>query len=300
MKIGIIGAGSIGMLIGSYLADCGQEVTMLVRKEVQKKILDEEGITCIQEKEKALTVAVDAVTSYEKLVDMQCIIIAVKSQDVHTVLQNLTKQQIQVPLLFIQNGLSHVQTVLLYAFPDVAFATVEHGALKQSDSVVHHNGIGKITFGILRGDAHKFNVFEQVNSKRFPVERHPDAMHILLRKALINCLINPLTTILKIPNGQLVEDDHGHQLMRMLYDELLYAFPEMTKDLPFSVVESICQRTSKNHSSMYADYLAGRRMEIEPIVSAVILKAEKNGKTLPLLRTYEKILLVLDRKAREK
>lgn len=300
MGVGIIGAGSIGMLIGSYLADCNLDVTMLVRNEVQKDLLNEKGINCINDDGTSIQVVVNAVTEYEKLATMELVIVAVKYQDVQSVLQTLKEKKIQVPLLFIQNGIAHLQDVQESDFQHVAFATVEHGALKEDAYTVRHNGVGKITIGERFGDARKFDILEQVNCERFPVTRNRDAAYILLRKGLINCLINPLTTILGVANGELVQNANSHQLMRALYEELINAFPEMAEDLPFTAIESICHRTSRNYSSMYADYLAGRPMEIETIVSAVILKAERKGKCLQLLRTYENILLVLDRKAYKK
>lgn len=296
MAVGIIGAGSIGMLMGSYLVEAGIEVTILVRNETQQECLNAQGICRINADGSEMKAAVVATMNYEDVAAVDLLVIAVKYRDVAAVLQTLKDLKIEVPLLFIQNGLAHLKAVQERDFPHIAFATVEHGALRRDDCTVLHNGVGPIMIGERFGDATKFDLLERAYTKRFPIIRHGNASHILLRKVLINCLINPLTTILQVPNGQLVENESARKLMEALYEELIGVFPDMQEDLPFSAVESICRQTARNHSSMLTDYKAGRSMEIDTIISAVIQKAERRGKELLLLQTYEAILLVLDGK----
>lgn len=299
MKVGIIGAGSIGLLIGSYLAEANIAVTMLVRDVEQQKQLENKGIWRINEDQIKVKTAVAATVDYQRITAMDLLVIAVKYQDLAEVLQKLKNENIQTPLLFIQNGLAHLSDIEESDFPHIAFATVEHGALKKGSHTVSHNGVGKITIGEGFGDASKFDIIEKASSEVFPISRHVDASYILLRKVLINCLVNPLTTILQVPNGELVNDSTARQLMKKLYQELMEAFPEMKVELPFEAVENICRHTARNHSSMLADYYAGRPMEIKTIVSAIIAKAQQKEKQLPLLQTYENILIVLDRKAKK-
>lgn len=299
MKVGIIGAGSIGLLIGSYLAEAKLAVTMLVRDEQQKIQLENNGIWRMNEGANKVKVSVTATLDYQEIATMDLLIIAVKYQDLAVVLQALKGRNIKSPLLFIQNGIAHLNDIVENDFPHIAFATVEHGALKKDSHTVSHNGVGKITIGERFGDPQKFDILEKVSSEFFPVQRHVDASYILLRKVLINCLVNPLTTILQVPNGELITNSDAHKLMKMLYEELIEAFPNMKDDLPFEAVEAVCRHTAKNHSSMLTDFYAKRPMEIETIVSAVIAKAEYDGKKLPLLQTYEKILLVLDRQVKK-
>ena len=51
--------------------------------------------------------------------------------------------------------------------------------------------------------------------------------------------------------------------------ELMDAFPEMKKILPYEAVVDVCRKTANNQSSMLVDRLAGRPMEIATIVTAV-------------------------------
>ena len=106
------------------------------------------------------------------------------------------------PVLFVQNGIGHMELVRHVELPQLAFATVEHGARRVDDRSVSHNGVGMITIATARGNDSVFDLIELANSSIFPVNRHSDAEQILLRKVLINCMINPLTAILEVENGK--------------------------------------------------------------------------------------------------
>lgn len=300
MDVGIIGAGSIGMLIGSYIAESGLDVTMLVRRKRQQEKLKEKGIYRINEAGTRVVMPVHATTAYTEIAQAKLIIIAVKYKDLASVLAQLKHENIQAPILFIQNGIGHLHGISEKTFPKAAFATVEHGALKQNDYTVNHNGIGNITIGVAFGEKEAFQLLKNIDLPQFPIRWHADVEQLLLRKTLINCLINPLTTILEVSNGDLLTNPHSLQLMKNLYDELMEVFPNMHKELPFTAIENVCKKTAANESSMLTDYREGRPMEIDTIVSAVIQKAGAEGKPLPLLQTYEQLLLVLDRKAGSK
>lgn len=297
MDVGIIGAGSIGMLIGSYIAESGLTVRMLVRGERQREQLMEKGLCRINGDGTKLLTAVQATTAYTAMTQVKLLIIAVKYKDLADVLARLKSEDCKVPILFVQNGIGHLDAIREIDFPNVAFSTVEHGALKQSNTIVKHNGVGNITIAVAFGQKDVFQLLEKSDRQQFPIRWEEDAAHILLRKALMNCLINPLTTILHVPNGELVKNIHSHLLMKSLYEELIEVFPEIERELSFEMVEGVCLKTAQNHSSMLTDYQNGRPMEIDTIVSAVIAKAALRGKSLPLLQTYERLLLVLDEKA---
>ena len=63
-----------------------------------------------------------------------------------------------------------------------------------------------------------FEFIEQANAEAFPVTSHTDAEQILMRKVLINCMINPLTAILQVKNGDLLTNPHCLTLFKGLYD----------------------------------------------------------------------------------
>lgn len=296
MGIVIVGAGSVGLLLGSYLAESGIDVTMFVRREEQRKIIEQEGIRRLNEDGTESVFQVGVTTDIEKLIGSRLLIIAVKYAHLHGILERLVQVGVKSPLLFIQNGIGHLTAAKETDFPHIAFATVEHGTLKVDDRTVQHNGVGALTIGARFGDAEKFDIIEKADTKRFPVVRHVDAEHILMRKVIINCMINPLTAILNVKNGELLTNDSCYTLFKRLYEELMVAFPEMVSVLSLESVEAVCRHTANNKSSMLSDRLARRPMEIETIVTAVIKEAQAVNQKVPLLTIFEKMLYAINGK----
>lgn len=296
MGIVIIGAGSVGLLVASYLAESGLEVTMFVRREEQEDLINRQGIRRINEDGTEHAFPVRATMMTEGFSAADVLIIAGKYVHIEGILEQLLAGGIRTPLLFIQNGIGHLSMAKEADFPHIAFATVEHGALRIDDRTVSHNGVGMLTIGEGGGDSHKFDLLEEASTERFPVSRHADAEHILMRKVIINCMINPLTAILGVKNGELLTNYYSYELFKELYEELMTAFPEMISVLSFEQVEDVCRKTANNQSSMLADRLAGRPMEIETIVTAIIRKAQVSKKNVPLLVAFEKMLYAMDEK----
>ncbi|MDN4607561.1 ketopantoate reductase family protein [Sporosarcina highlanderae] len=290
----IAGAGSIGLLVGSYLAEAGWKVSFFTRREEQASVIRQEGIRRIDAEGTDDTVLVGAETEIEKLPKSAPWIIAVKYSGVGSILSILEERKMDNAVMFIQNGLAHFNLAEASDLPNVFFATVEHGAGRIDDRTVSHNGIGLIRVAPFRGDEKAFDALKSVHSTTFPIEFVSDAGGIVLRKVLINCMINPLTAILQLRNGELLEREHARGLFDELYIEISNAFPEMQNALPKDAIEEVCRKTALNQSSMLKDRLNGNSMEIETIVTAVVEMAEKRGTPLPLLKTLEKILFVLD------
>ncbi|CAM3087080.1 2-dehydropantoate 2-reductase [Filibacter tadaridae] len=294
MEVTIAGAGSIGLLMGSFLAEAGYNVTFYVRRKEQKKCIQSEGICRINVDGSTSVFRVNATTEFSELPVANCWIVAVKYSGIAELLTVMQKENVVQPILFVQNGIGHLELVGATSLPNVSFATVEHGAGRKDDRTVAHNGVGMLTIANERGDADVFRLMQQAHSSFFPLSRHTEAKEILLRKALINCLINPLTAILGVTNGELLTDKYCNSLLDRLYNELLEAFPEMGISLSYDAIVSVCKTTAQNRSSMLTDRKAGRPMEIETIVTAIIRIAENRGKSTPFLQILEAMLYAVD------
>ncbi|WP_438298606.1 ketopantoate reductase family protein [Sporosarcina sp. FA15] len=294
MEVIIAGAGSIGLLLGSFLSEAGIDVTFYVRREEQAELIRAKGIQRINQDNTTDVLRVHATTDIRNLSATALWVVAVKYAGLRDLLSEMQETHIINPVLFVQNGIGHLELVKSCELPHVAFATVEHGARRIDDRTVSHNGVGMVTIATAHGDDSLFDLIGQVHSDIFPIRRHSDAEQILLRKVLINCMINPLTAILKVENGELLTNDYCLTLFNALYEELLDAFPEMQSILSYEDVADVCRKTARNRSSMLVDRLAGRPMEIETIVTAVIRKANGRNKSLPFLATYEQMLFAVE------
>ncbi|MFJ7933043.1 ketopantoate reductase family protein [Sporosarcina sp. NPDC096371] len=294
MNVVIAGAGSIGLLLGSFLAEAGMAVTFFVRREEQAALIQHRGIQRINQDATTSTYHVEATTDIACLPTPSLWIVAVKFTGMRDLLSEMQQAKVDNPMLFVQNGLAHLELVQNAAMPHVAFATVEHGARRVDDRSVSHNGVGRLTIAPAWGDSHLFEKVGQAHSAVFPVGYHDDAEQILMRKVFINCMINPLTAILQMKNGELLTNTHSRELFDTLFSELMTAFPEMLTVLPYEAVAEVCRKTANNQSSMLTDRLAGRPMEIETIVTAIIRKANERNQSVQLLTMLETMLYAID------
>ncbi|OGX68491.1 MAG: hypothetical protein A2189_06185 [Paenibacillus sp. RIFOXYA1_FULL_44_5] len=131
----------------------------------------------------------------------------------------------------------------------------------------------------------------------FPSSYTDDLRPKVWNKLLINAVINPLTAILNTENGKLLESFHTLQLMQALLAEGLEAAAsehiEIADDL-WEQLESVCRKTSKNHSSMLQDIRAGRKTEIDWITGSLLAIANKNSLHTPTHQAIYRIVKGLE------
>ena len=296
MEIVVVGAGSVGMLMTSFLAEFNDRVTLIVRNEEQAKNLRQLGLCRKNLDGTATKTIIKASTDFSNLSKDALVIIAVKYGQLHQVYETLHTLDPSIPLLFLQNGLAHFEEAKSLPQQSIAFGSCQFGAQRENDTTVLHRGQGILKIAVEKGETRLYNLFSQCTNPLFRIEFVESAEKMLFEKALLNCFINPLTAILEVKNGLLVESAQTYQLLEKLYEELLMAFPEEMEKISFSDVVSLCRRTAANTSSMLGDILSFKPTEIETIVGAVIKKAVKKGKRLPMLETL--YLLVLAKEGR--
>lgn len=289
MDIVIAGAGAIGMLIGSYLCEAGMKVGFLVRKEEAARQIRENGIQRIVNG-KTGTFNVEAFSDPNKLPYNVPWIVAVKYAGIKPILKLLMEKEMVHPILFVQNGMAHVEDARKSGLPELYFATVEHGAERLDVRTCSHNGVGQLKIAASKNGGIGFDFMEQAASPNFPIDYHHSADEIILRKTLINCMINPLTAMLQVRNGELLENPHCKTILLQLYEEMNNGIAEMPDILPLEDLLTVCEKTRMNHSSMLKDRMNVNVMEIDTIVTPILRLAKNNGKTLPTLALLEQML----------
>ena len=107
---------------------------------------------------------------------------------------------------------------------------------------------------------------------------HDDIYPALYTKLAINCVINPLTAILNVPNGDL-SASHLHDDMHAIIHEVVEAarmvHVELTPSDLFATVLKVIHDTRDNFSSMQQDIAHGRKTEIEHINGYISCKQEQ-------------------------
>lgn len=281
MKIGIVGPGAIGLLYTFYLQKSNQNVTLFTRTAKQAEELNETGVTCIRDR--TCETVYPSVLPIEIMVaqNLDYIFIAVKQYHIDDILPFVEGA---ASLIFLQNGMSHLQKMLNIGCENIAVGIVEHGAKKEGGHIVHHTGVGVTKFGVVCGQSIHFeSVFHSFPVSYFPVQIETDWKEIMHKKLVVNVCINPLTALLGVKNGELTKNRFFYQMMEQVFQEVAFLI-RGEKEMVWQMVRNVCEGTSRNTSSMLADVRANRQTEINAIVGYVLEEAKKQQRPVPTLQ----------------
>ncbi|RIW36310.1 2-dehydropantoate 2-reductase [Bacillus salacetis] len=291
MKVGIIGGGAIGLLFAANLGKM-YDVTLYVKRTAQKDSINSKGITLCYQEQKEVT-WIKAESEFTALSQNDLLIIAVKQYHLADITETIRKLPIDLPLLFLQNGIGHIELLNNLPHSNLYVGTVEHGALKVSESKVAHKGRGKTNIAIFKGsDGLPGKLSNECVD--FPFVIMPDYEMMLLEKLAINAVINPLTAVLGVRNGKLIENDEFEYLARAVFEEICLLYPKLNEVISFNDIKAVAFNTRGNTSSMLADLQADRQTEIDAILGAVIARADQDQVPISFIRYLYKMVKGLD------
>lgn len=277
MKVGVIGGGAVGLLLAGYLSTT-HEVTVYTRTKEQASVLSKKGIEI--EGEYPFHAKVFRATNranYEEDV----LFVTVKQYHLHTVVEKLQTLPSRT-IIFLQNGMSHIAYLERLKHHDLVLGVVEHGALKRNERTINHTGIGRIVLAPFH--VKNMLILEQLQEKieRFPIDTTNNWYTLLAKKLLANAVINPLTAIWDVRNGELIGNDSFRQAMEQLFDEVWAVLQLSGKEEHLEYIKTICRKTANNRSSMLKDLDEKRQTEVEAILGFLLHEANEKHVSLPL------------------
>ena len=189
--------------------------------------------------------------------------------------------------LTLQNGWGNRETLEQALGPErVALGTTTLGATLLAPGVVRAGGQGPVTLG---SHPRIQPLAELLAAAGCDVRMAEDVAGLAWGKLVINAAINPLTALLRVPNGQLLQRPEARELMGLAAREAATVGLAQGLHLPFAdpvaAAEDVARRTAANHSSMYQDVQHGRPTEIDAICGAVVQAGERLGVATPVNRT---------------
>lgn len=123
----------------------------------------------------------------------------------------------------------------------------------------------------------------------------------LLAKVALNAVINPLTGVHRVTNGDLLSAQFLNQTKQVTAEvqSLLIAAGalEVANALP-DRVSAVCLATAENHSSMRVDMDRTQQTEIESIVGWLLYRLSPHPPATPLLSSLYKAVLHVDSQLR--
>lgn len=279
----IVGAGAMACALAARLAQ-KSDVCMLDAWQPGIKPIARDGITLLHEGKRMQTAPIPATSDPERCCGARWALVLVKSWQTVAAAQTLASclhpEGVAVTL---QNGLGN-DTVLAgrLGSPRVVQGVTSIGARLEHPGRVKVAGWGPVHLP-QRADLDSFAAL--LLEAGLEVEREPSVAVLQWRKLLVNSVINPLTALLRIPNGKLLEGKGLTGLMDGIAQETqrvaeASGIPLQIKD-PLALVKEVAVATASNRSSMLQDIERGAPTEIDAINGAIHRAAVSAGMNAP-------------------
>jgi 2-dehydropantoate 2-reductase len=276
----IVGTGALGTLFAARLAGAGHRVTMLGTWSEGIAALQTNGARIVEADGNEQRFEVRATADPRECAGATYALVLVKAWQTERAARQLADCLAAGGLaVSLQNGLGNRETLYLHlGLSRVALGVTTTGATLLRPGVARAGGEGVIS---LERDPALGPIEAGLKSANFNVQVVDDAQSLVWGKLVVNAAINPLTALLRVPNGELLNRAPARELMGRLAREVAEVARAEHVQLPFSdpvtAVEEVAHKTAANHSSMLQDVLRGARTEIDAICGAVVSKGDGYG-----------------------
>jgi 2-dehydropantoate 2-reductase len=281
----IVGTGALATLFAARLAQAGAQIAMLGTWKAGLTALRKDGARLVDADGIEHQFEVQATDDPGEYAGIEQAFVLVKAWQTEYVAGQLKKCLADNGLaITLQNGLGNREMLAQSLGLDrIALGTTTTGATLLGPGLVRAGGEGIISIERHPGIG---PMQEALESAKFNVNVVEDAQSLIWGKLVINAAINPLTALLRLPNGKLLERPSAREMMGGLATEVARVAAAEEIPLPFpnpiSAAEDVARKTAANHSSMLQDVLRGAPTEIDAICGAVVKIAQKHNVDTPL------------------
>jgi 2-dehydropantoate 2-reductase len=298
----IAGSGAMACLFAARLSAAGVPVAILANWKAGLEAIRRNGVHLVEAdgSERAFRVPViDAQAGGGEQLDIQSryALVLVKSWQTGRTARQLAGRLAEDGLaLTLQNGLGNREALAeILGEQRVALGVTTAGATLLAPGRVRPAGKGLVTLSI---GPHLEPLANLLRSAGFEVEHAPDSIALLWGKLVINAAINPLTALLGVPNGELLERQTARLLLAAVACEaaavaaaqgILLPYPD-----PVQAAERVARGTAANHSSMLQDVRRGTPTEVDAICGAIVAAGQRAGVPTPVNRTLWQLVKALE------
>jgi len=275
-------------LFAAWLVAAGTDVTMLANWPAGLEALQRSGVTVAEADGRQQSYPVKATNDPQRCAGARYALVLVKSwQTERTARQLVECLAPDGVALTLQNGLGNLEVLgAILGATRAALAVTTTGANLLGPGQVRPAGEGVITLGVHPLMSKLAELFRRGG---FVVETSHDPSGLLWGKLVINAAINPITALLGIPNGEILERPTARALLAALAREAAAVAVAQGVRLPYpdpvQAAETIARRTAANRSSMLQDVTRGAPTEIDAICGAIVAAGERTGVPTPANRT---------------
>jgi 2-dehydropantoate 2-reductase len=225
---------------------------------------------------------------------VQLVIVLVKAFDTEAVAKDLSGRiGSDTPVLTLQNGLGNAEELASRLSPDQILAgATTMGALREAPGEVQLTGRGGCEIGAWSGAGERYlpQIQQVLQQAGIACRCTKNTSATLWKKLVVNAAINPLTAILRVRNGALLERAELEPVIRAVTEEVWQVGSRRGIHLPeppelYQEICRVCRVTAANRSSMLRDVEEHRRTEIDAINGAVVRLGNESGMPTPVNST---------------
>jgi 2-dehydropantoate 2-reductase len=279
----IVGTGALATLFGYRFAQGGIDVTLLGSWQ--------EGLYALKNFGARLDGAegypVRAVDDPRDCEGARLALVLVKSWQTEKVAHQLSECLAEDGLaLTLQNGLGNDEIISRRLGSErVGRGVITLGATLLAPGLVRLGGGGIVT---LEEHPRLRGLETIMQDAGFDIKLVSDAKSAIWGKLVVNAAINPLTALLRVKNGELLQVPSAHTIMGELANETASVANALQIDLPFQnpvrAVDDVARRTADNTSSMFQDILRSSLTEVDAINGSVVKLGKKTNVPTPVNR----------------
>jgi 2-dehydropantoate 2-reductase len=295
MRICVFGAGALGSAIGGMLA--GRNDVFLIGRKPHVEAIRKRGL--VLQGDLSRTVRLPAFTSISGVAPPELLLITTKAYDtMSAVLECRPWVTGGTAVLTLQNGIGNLEALREWKGGRAFGGATTLGSTLVSTGKVRISGLGRTMIGSDLDPYCSKKIVGVFAESCIPSCFSENIMSEIWAKAIVSACINPITAILRVPNGKLLESKAISRLVLEVSKECERVARAHGIELPQSPmyphVRAVARDTARNLSSMLQDVGRGNRTEIDQINGVIWRLSEEHGLDAPLNKTLTAMVQSLE------
>jgi 2-dehydropantoate 2-reductase len=286
-EILMVGAGAVGGFFGARLAMHNPNVSFLLRPNTLAAV-KQHGLT-IRSADGTFTVRPQVASDVRRLPRPELIVLGVKAHDLDEVLNQiepvLTEKTV---ILTLQNGIDTEDRLRARIQRDCVVGGVAYIYSRIAEpGVIEHYKKGAVAIGELMGNESErlLAIRDLFTAAGIPCHLSKDIRRTKWEKMCWNCVFNPITVLIDDHVAKALDHPEMMGVIRQIVGEVAAVSAAMKVPLPLDMPERVVKATQEIrdiHTSMYDDWKAGRRTEIDYLNGFIVRKGRDLGITTPV------------------
>jgi 2-dehydropantoate 2-reductase len=311
MRVAVVGAGSIGGLLGAYLSRSGEDVILIARGP-HLAAMKSRGVT-VRSGGAEFSARPECTDDLGAIATADVVFLTLKAHSIPALAQTIGSSLAEnACLVGAQNGIPW------WYFEDRHLESVDPGGII-ARNIPYRKVVGCIAYpaahvvepGVIEHlEGNRFTLGEPDGSKSERVQaisamlvkaglKAPIQQRIrneIWLKLLGNATLNPLSALTRASLADIVNSPITRDLVMTLMEEVGAVATAVGAEVPLTIEKRMAgaAATGEHKTSMLQDVEAGRPLEVDALVGAVVELADGAGVPVPALDVIYRLVKLLD------